>query len=191
MSTLARPIPTTYRHTVRIDSILMVIVILGGIFQVGHFIEHAVQFGVWLAGHHSAPYMSPMAMTLTHQIGGWLFPTQNMQAQMMKGMEVLHLVGNGVFLVTLAGVLYFIPSKLVRYALYVETFHLYEHIMLTATAIFLDKPIGLSTLFGGVDVIGSHAFAVGHRVIWHFGMNLIPSGLIMMELMLRKIRRQE
>jgi hypothetical protein len=30
---------------------------------------------------------------------------------MMIGVEVLHLIGNGLFLATIAGVYYFIPSK--------------------------------------------------------------------------------
>ena len=46
--------------------------------------------------------------------------------------------------------------------------------MLTASAYFVGKPIGLSTLFGGTAVLGSREFQVGFRVTWHFAMNLLP-----------------
>jgi hypothetical protein len=54
--------------------------------------------------------------------------------------------------------------------------------MLTATAFFVGKPIGLSTLFGGVS-LGSKDFAVGVRVTWHFFMNLLPMPFAMIGLM--------
>jgi len=66
--------------------------------------------------------------------------------------------------------------------LYIEGFQLYEHIMLTSTAFFVGKPIGLSTLFGGVGLSGKE-FAVGVRVTWHFVMNLLPMPFAMLGLM--------
>jgi hypothetical protein len=55
--------------------------------------------------------------------------------------------------------------------------------MLTLSAYFIGKPIGLSTLFGGADIIGSREFAVGYRVTWHFAMNLLPMPFAMIGLM--------
>jgi hypothetical protein len=75
------------------------------------------------------------------------------------------------------------PTPAVRTALLIETFHLYEHIMLTCTVVFLGKAVGLSTLFGGAEYLGGHEFAVGFRVSWHFLMNLAPSVYVMRALM--------
>jgi hypothetical protein len=100
----------------------------------------------------------------------------------MLGLEVLHLIANGIFLATLGLLYYLTGNKWVRWGLYIETFHLYEHIMLTSTAFFIGKPIGLSTLFGGAG-LGSKDFAVGVRVTWHFFMNLLPMPFAMIGLM--------
>lgn len=161
---------------------------LGLIFQIGHFAEHAFQFAVWVLGDLSnicgrnTPWMSPWANDFVQQIGA-VFTSADAQRRMMLGMEVLHLIGNGIFLAGLASLYYCIRSKWVRWALYIETFHLYEHISLTATAYFIGKPIGMSTLFGAVNVIGEREFAVGCRVTWHFVMNLLPMPFAMVGLM--------
>lgn len=165
------------------------VAILGLMFQVGHFAEHAFQFGVWVLGDMSnicgrnTPWMSPWVHALVSQAGQLLFPASDAPRQMMLGMEVLHLVGNSIFLTSLAALYYCIRSKWVRWAIYIETFHLYEHVMLTATAFFLGKPVGMSTLFGGVSAIGDREFAVGCRVTWHFVMNLLPMPFAMIGLM--------
>jgi hypothetical protein len=151
---------------------------LGLLFQIGHFAEHAFQFAVWILGDLSnicgrdTPWMSAWATELVRQIG-LLFPTADPARRMMLGMEVLHLIGNSIFLSSLACLYYCVRSKWVRWAFYIEVFHLYEHIILTSTAYFVGKPIGMSTLFGGVNLI-DREFAVGYRVTWHFAMNLLP-----------------
>ena len=160
--------------------ILWFFAVLGLLFQIGHFAEHAVQFAVWILGDLSnicgrdTPWMSPWVTELVRQIGISLFPEADAPRGMMLGMELLHLIGNGVFLTSLACLYYCIRSKWVRWAFYIETFHLCEHVMLTTTAYFIGKPIGMSTLFGGASVIGDREFAVGCRVTWHFAMNLLP-----------------
>jgi len=167
---------------------------LGLLFQVGHFAEHAFQFAVWVLGDLSnicgrdTPWMSPWASELVQQISLRLFPAADAPRRMMLGMEVLHLIGNSIFLASLACLYYCAPSKWVRWAVYIETFHLYEHISLTATAYFIGKPIGMSTLFGGVGIIGDREFAVGCRVAWHFVMNLLPMPFAMIGFM--KYRQQ-
>ena len=161
---------------------------LGLIFQVGHFAEHAFQFAVWVLGDMSnicgrdTPWMSPWVTEIVRETGLFLFPTADAAWRMMMGMEVLHLVGNSIFLTGLACLHYCVRSKWIRWAIYIEGFHLYEHVMLTATAYFVGKPIGLSTLFGGVNVIGDREFAVGCRVTWHFAMNLLPMPFAMIGL---------
>lgn len=162
---------------------------VGLAFQVGHFAEHAIQFGVWVLGDYSnicgrdTPWMSPWVTELVRRVGLALFPDAAAKRQMMMGMEILHLGGNLIFLTSLACLYYCIPSRWVRWALLIEGFHLYEHLMLTLSAYFIGKPIGLSTLFGGSDIIGSREFAVGYRVTWHFVMNLWPMPLAMIGLM--------
>lgn len=169
--------------------VLGTVAALALLFQLGHFAEHAFQFVVWILGDLSnicgrdTPWMSPWATELVRQIGIFLFPNGGGARQMMLSMEVLHLIGNSIFLAGLASLYYCVRSKWVRWALFIESFHLYEHIMLTATAYFIGKPVGMSTLFGGTSVVGSREFAVGFRVIWHFGMNLLPMPFAMIGLM--------
>ncbi|MDB5194371.1 MAG: hypothetical protein JWN50_385 [Parcubacteria group bacterium] len=172
--------------TIKPRFLVAVIAVLGVLFQIGHFVEHAVQFGVWLLSSRNTPYMSPVAMACVRFLGNWLFPAKDPAVRMMLGMEVLHLIGNSIFLVTIGSLFYFIRSKFMRYAFYVELFHLYEHIMLTLTALFLGKSVGLSTLFGGAATLGGQQFALGYRVSWHFVMNLIPSTLIMIAIMQKR-----
>jgi hypothetical protein len=162
---------------------------VGLAFQVGHFAEHAFQFAVWILGDLSnicgreTPWMSPWVTEMVRYTGTIMFPGAGAQRQMTMGMEVLHLIGNSIFLTSLGCLYYCVRSRWIRRALYIEGFHLYEHLMLTLTACFVDKPMGLSTLFGGAGVIGGPEFAVGYRVTWHFAMNLLPMPFAMIGLM--------
>ena len=166
---------------------------LGLAFQVGHFIEHAVQFFVWISGSYDwvsatfcgrdTPYMSPPLTAIVREAGGFLFPASDPGRQMVLGMELLHLIGNGIFLATIAGVCYLMPSKWARYALYIEGGHLCEHLALFLTAYYLGKPIGISTLFGQATWYFGRNGAVGYRVSWHFAMNLLPMPFVMFGMM--------
>ena len=111
-------------------------------------------------------------------MGEYLFPASDPSRQMTMGMEILHLIGNGIFLATIAGVFYFIPSRWVRYAFYIEGAHMCEHIALTLSAYYLGKPIGLSTMFGQAPIWWGKDAAVGYRVSFHFVMNLFPMPLV-------------
>jgi hypothetical protein len=164
---------------------LAIAVAMGIAFQVGHFTEHAVQFGVWLAGVHSYAYISPVAKFFIHYLGTFFYPAAPVARQNLMGMEILHLIGNAIFLATIAGLFYFFRTKSVRWALYVEGFHLVEHLLLTSTAHVTNQALGFSTLFGYAETWGGHEFAVGYRVFWHFALNLVPSGLMMVPLMRR------
>lgn len=171
------------RYTGKLCRTLIVTVSFGLLFQIGHFFEHTVQMAVFMFGSHTTPYMSPIATYLTHLLGMFFVPNATMTYQMAVGMEIVHLIGNLIFLATIGGLYCLYPSGRVRQAQWIETFHLYEHIMLTSTVVFLGKAVGLSTLFGGTEVLGGNVFAVGFRVTWHFVMNLIPSVLVMRALM--------
>jgi hypothetical protein len=177
-----------YRHSTgpNLRMVLIVASGLGLLFQVGHFFEHAFQFVVWCLGDLSqicgrdTPWVSDWVANFIQNVGRTVAPAGDKARQFMLGLEVLHLGGNSIFLATLA-CLYYVTdkNKWVRWGFYIEAFHLYEHIMLTSTAFFVGKPIGLSTLFGGAG-LGTREFAVGVRVSWHFAMNLLPMPFAMM-----------
>jgi hypothetical protein len=177
----------------QITNLLAILVGLGLAFQVGHFLEHGVQFAVWIFGKtqwvistfcgRDTPFMSWPVSEMVRLMGAVFFPEGDVARQMTMGIEVLHLIGNGVFLATIVGVYYFMPSKWVRYAFYVEGAHLCEHIALTVTAYYLGKPIGLSTMFGQAGLWWGREAAVGYRVSWHFAMNLLPMPFVMIGMM--------
>jgi hypothetical protein len=158
------------------------------IFQVGHFYEHAAQFTVWLLGSASGicgrdtPWMSPWVTSAVETFGLWAWPDAAYKVAMARSMELLHLAGNSIFLSGLIALWLVIGGRWVKWAVLIETFHLYEHLMLTATCFTLGKPVGLSTLFGGTSLMSTEA-AVGVRVTWHFLMNLFPMPLAMMGMM--------
>jgi len=174
-------------------NVLVIVLGLGLAFQLGHFAEHAVQFVIWISGNYpwvaenfcgrGMPYMSPPATEMVRWLGTHLFPGATPARQMMVGMELLHLIGNIIFLSTIAGVFCLFPISLVRYALYIEGAHLCEHIALTLSAYFVGKPIGLSTIFGHAQSLWGVEAAVGYRVTFHFLMNLLPMPFVMMALM--------
>lgn len=147
---------------------LLVAAVLGTLFQIGHFAEHAVQAGQWLFVDRTQPWMSGLACVLA------LIFDQGMA----RGMELLHLAGNLIFLDTLILWAYLRPDKWINRAVWVEAFHLTEHISLTATVFLYGRAVGWSTAFGFAGALFGHDGAVGYRVLWHFGMNLIPSVLL-------------
>ncbi len=183
-----RSAPSDHSAMLNLGLVLWTAAVLGLLFQVGHFFEHAFQFVVWLLGDLSeicgrdTPWVSGWARDLIDQIGVIVAPAADAPRRWMLGLEVLHLIGNSIFLATLGLLYYLTRNRWVRWGLYIEGFHLYEHIMLTSTAFFIGKPIGLSTLFGAAG-LGSKEFAVGVRVTWHFVMNLLPMPFAMMGLM--------
>lgn len=170
-------------------NVLAAVAGMGLAFQIGHVAEHAVQFGVWILGDLSnicgrdTPWMSSWVAEAVRQAGAMMFSEADATRQMMMGMEVLHLIGNSIFLISLGSLYYCVRSKWIRWALFIECFHLCEHLMLTLSAYAVGKPAGLSTLFGGAGIVGSREFAVGYRVTWHFAMNLLPMPFAMIGLM--------
>lgn len=164
------------------------VAILAMAFQVGHFAEHAFQFVVWLLGDFSGicgrdtPWMSSWVTDAVQAAGAHLSPGAPVARQILIGVEVLHLIGNTIFLTGLVCLYMWLPSKWVRGAMYIEGFHLLEHISLTWTAVYVGKPIGLSTMFGQAPDFGRE-FAVGFRVSWHFVMNLFPMPFAMIGMM--------
>jgi hypothetical protein len=171
------------REMTTLALLFLPIAIAGSLFQVGHFVEHATQFGMWVFVDHTRPYMSPIANWLCSLLDRTAICSDAKQ-QAVVSVEMLHLIGNSIFLMTIAAWSVIAPdNRWVRWALYVEAFHLCEHLMLTTSAIWLGHPIGMSTLFGYASDVLPHDLAVGYRVSWHFFLNLIPSALLMMAMM--------
>jgi hypothetical protein len=174
-------------------NVLAVLVGLGMAFQVGHFVEHGTQFAVWLFGKsqwvisvfcgRDTPFMSGPVTEFVRLTGASLFPDASVARQMMMGVEILHLIGNTIFLLSIAGTYYFIPTKWVRWAFTIEGLHLCEHVALTLTAYYFGKPIGVSTAFGHAFSWWGTELAVGYRVSWHFVMNLLPLPFVMVAMM--------
>jgi hypothetical protein len=179
-----------YDRDLPLGHVVAMVALLGLLFQIGHFAEHAFQFVVWLLGDLSnicgrdKPWMSAAALWLSEALSSVFAPSATGLRRTMLGMEILHLIGNSIFLVSLLACYYVMPHRLVRWACWVEAFHLYEHVMLTTSVIFVGKPIGMSTLFGAAFAFDRET-AVGIRVTWHFILNLLPMPLVMLALMKR------
>lgn len=148
-------------------------VIAGGLFQFFHTLEHVVQLIRWSLSPYSPPYMSPVAKTAAKQLESTFAGFTNITGIPTIGMELLHLVGNAIFL---AGgvVLYFAPAfkKIKPYALYAflfEAIHLAEHFSLTYFAASKKSAWGSSTLFN----LLSGSQLTTHRILWHFTMNVL------------------
>jgi hypothetical protein len=170
--------------------VFAVIATLALAFQIGHFFEHFAQFVIWLLGDLSAicgrdtPWVSGWAVPMIDAIGAFVAPAAPQARKTMLGLEVLHLIGNSIFLVGIAASYILTRHKLVWWAFVIEGLHLCEHILLTGSVFAFGKPMGVSTLFGqALSVLPSKEWAVGYRVSWHFVMNLFPMPLVMAGLM--------
>lgn len=158
-----------------------IITVVALIFQAGHFWEHILQLHNWLFVQTHFAYMSSLGMDLMHWLGDFVFYFEpDMKRRMMLGFESFHLIGNAIFVIGILGLFSFVKNKknkkLLSWAFWVETFHFYEHVALTCSAIFINKSIGLSTFFGAsVDP----EFLLAYRVWWHFIFNFIPSVIVM------------
>lgn len=141
-------------------------------FQIVHSAEHVAQATYWLFNPTVAPWMSAWAMGLVNGLAALFNTTPPL------GMEILHLIGNAIFLAGLLLALrlpeqYKNPQMLrwLRIATVVEALHLLEHVLLTASVALAGKAIGLSTMFGALTA-GTPA-AAGYRVVFHLAVNLI------------------
>ncbi|MCB9806155.1 hypothetical protein H6775_03290 [Candidatus Nomurabacteria bacterium] len=154
----------------------------GGLgFQVVHFWEHLMQVFNWIFVQRQYAYMTGLGMSATNYFGNLFFSGYGMSDQTRLGMEVLHLVGNGIFLIGIIAVWYFIKNREILWALIIEALHFCEHISLTFSSIFTGRSIGFSTLYG---LATDPQFMVTFRVWWHFILNLVPSVLIVVGIVL-------
>lgn len=137
-------------------------------------LEHGLQLWFWAAQPNQAAWLSPWASESAVGLAYWC-SLVSLTGKPSLGVEMLHLLGNIIFLVALVAfwmVARQAPKKgWLKAALMVQTFHVAEHIALTTTLVVFNKTIGLSTGFG--TVTGTNLVAL--RVIFHFGINAVAT----------------
>jgi hypothetical protein len=161
--------PWTFRLAVAIIGI-------GVVGQLAHVQEHVAQVGIWVAHPNSPPGMTPWGDALARGLG------QVSTSRPTLGMEVLHLLGNFVFLAGLAGVVLVtrraLHTRARRWAVmgtWMQFVHGLEHLALTLSIAFGAKQaIGMSTFFGLLEP-GPGLWT--YRVWWHFLANVLGTAV--------------
>jgi Family of unknown function (DUF6008) len=157
------------------------VIALGVVGQIGHFQEHVAQAGYWLAHPNAQPWMTPWATGLANGFG------RVDTSKPALGMEILHLIGNFIFLAGLAGVVVITrraPQTRTRVwgrmGVWMQGIHGLEHLALTVSvALGASQAIGLSTWFGLIDPgPGLWTF----RIWWHLIANAIGTMIFAMAL---------
>lgn len=163
-------------------SVTGVVIVLGVLGQLGHLQEHVAQVGYWV-GHPNATagWMTPWGTGLAMGFG---------MVDMTKptlGMEILHFIGNLIFLAGLVAVMV-ITSRArgtrtrwwARMGVWMQGIHGLEHLSLMLSVwLGAKEAIGLSTWFG---LLAPGAGAATYRVWWHFIANVIGSFIFAMAL---------
>lgn len=155
--------------TARITVLVKYLAVSALVFQAVHLIEHMAQLGYWIARPLEAPWLTPWADAGRAQlaVGG----------NAALGNEILHLVGNVIFLAGLVALLSYVHrlglemSSALRVAFVVQGVHVIEHVALTTTAALWGEAVGISTFFGLVD----GPVMTSYRVWFHFLINLVAS----------------
>ena len=148
------------------------VILLGIVGQVGHFQEHVAQAGYWVGHPNAQPWMTPWGTGLANGFG---------RVDMSKptlGMEILHLIGNFIFLAGLAGIMVITwraqrtrARKWGKMGVWMQGIHGLEHLTLTLSVAFGAKQaIGMSTWFGLMDP-GPGLWT--YRIWWHAIANAV------------------
>lgn len=173
--------------------VLLAVAALG--FQVFHLAEHTAQMVMWLRFPDRAPWMSPWAHEATLWLGGIdLGRASETTLASVRGMELLHLLGNAVFLVGAVALLQLTaPGTRARSwaqaGVIVQGLHTLEHVALTASLFAVGRPIGLSTGLGAFD--GTRLST--SRVWWHGSINLLATAIcaVAVVAVVGSVRRRE
>lgn len=147
---------------------VMIVVAAGGlVFQVVHVLEHAAQSAAWMAQSDQPPWLTP-----------WVAAGRDWLAHggdIALGNELLHLIGNLVFLVglaALAGIAGRLGDRRPRAptaALWIQALHVVEHAALTVSTATLGTAVGVTTVFGQLPP-GPALWTL--RVVAHFTINV-------------------
>ncbi len=146
-------------------------------FQLFHVFEHGLQLGYWTFNPDAKPWLTPWAESGVSGLAYFCDLTGTQLSKVNKcGAELLHLVGNGIYLVGVSAM--FIVAKRSNIKdpvfsgnLFFQGFHFVEHCTLTLTLLINGKAWGFSTLFGQLS--GSELST--YRVWWHFSINAIAT----------------
>ena len=146
-------------------------------FQLFHVFEHGLQLGYWTFNPDAKPWLTPWAESGVSGLAYFCDLTGTQLSKVNKcGAELLHLVGNGIYLVGVSAM--FIVAKRSNIKdpvfsgnLFFQGFHFLEHCTLTLTLLINGKAWGFSTLFGQLS--GSELST--YRVWWHFSINAIAT----------------
>ena len=159
-----------------------VVIVLGVLGQIGHLQEHVAQVGYWL-GHPNVVkgWMTPWGTALAMGFG--VVDT----SKPTLGMEILHFVGNLIFLSGLAAVMVLTTRargtktrRWARMGVWMQGIHGLEHLSLMLSVwLGAKQAIGLSTWFGLLD---PGPGATTYRVWWHFIANVVGSVIFAMAL---------
>lgn len=148
------------------------VAVAGIAFQAVHFVEHIAQALYWVAHPTAPPWLTPWAVA-----GRDVLVVDGTAG---SGAELLHLVGNGIFLAALFALCVLAACKAttvrefrgLRPAIMWQSFHVMEHIALTGTYLLFGKAMGVSTLFG---LVGAGPLMWSYRVWFHFAINLVAT----------------
>lgn len=155
---------------------------VGAVGQLGHFQEHVAQAGYWILHPMSPAWMTPWGDSLARGMG------QVDPSKPSLGMEILHLMGNFVFLAGLVGIVqitrrstrHLKSRKWARMGVWMQGIHGLEHVVLTVSiALGAGRAVGLSTWFGAIE---PGPALTTYRVWWHFAANLVGTAILVMSL---------
>ena len=154
-------------------------VVVGAVgFQVFHFLEHGLQLGYWFFNVKQKPWLTPWAQTGVDGLAFWcqIWPGSGGGGQ--RGAELLHLLGNTIFLVGVLALFVLAretktQNRSTQGAVLFQGLHFLEHSLLTATVFITGTGWGASTMFGRWS--GSELSS--HRVWWHFTVNAIATAI--------------
>ncbi|MCA9830983.1 MAG: hypothetical protein R3B97_03440 [Dehalococcoidia bacterium] len=156
-------------------------VALGGLaFQCVHFVEHGLQLGYWFRNMDAAPWLTPWAATAADGLTwgcSWV-----VTGKPSIGVELLHLLGNGIFLAGLAGTWLLArkagtaPTRSLKAVMWLQSAHVAEHVLLTVTVLSAGRALGFSTGFGAMP----DAWVATYRIWFHFTVNLGATALALL-----------
>jgi hypothetical protein len=152
---------------------------IGIVGQIGHLQEHVAQAAYWIAHPNAKPWMTPWGDSLARGFG------QINTSKPSLGTEILHLVGNFIFLAGIVGIALITARarqtrahKWGKMGVWMQGIHGVEHAVLTlSVALGASRAIGLSTWFGALSV-GPGLWT--YRIWWHTIANLIGSVIFAM-----------
>ena len=150
------------------------IVLLGVFGQIGHLQEHVAQVGYWVQHPNSKPWMTPWGEGLAMGFG------RVDTSHPALGMEILHFVGNMIFLAGMVGVMVLtcrapgVRARMWgRMGVWMQGLHGLEHLSLMLSVwLGATRPIGVSTWFG---VMHPGPGLWTYRIWWHFLANVLGS----------------